>query len=242
MTLDDLFHQHALAAYDKRIYLSAMHGKHAWELRVDLGTLAFIGPHDAREEYAVQFLGTASDTQQSWRWAWANEAMFGNPAHLACARDLHALGNQETIAELQSPQHQLDGFALIQSPAFPDRLALIASGICHAGSHFRATYPDGALYMLIKDARFKRPVQRPLARIARIVPMFFSDHHASDPVRAFAHYLEFYRLEPVVQQVDGSIRVTARPRASRDAIQLERSNLMAEFDADGRFRRIAMTD
>ena len=239
MTLDDLLHQHALAAYDKRVYLSAMHGKHAWELRLDLGTLTFVGPHDVREEYAVQFLGTHSETQHTWLWAWANEAMFAHAQHLASALELRALGAHEAIAELQSAELQLDGSAHAQKADMPDKLAFIASGVCRAGAHFRASYPDGTLTMLIKDARFKRPVQRPLARVARIVPMFFSDHHLSDPVRAFTHYLEFYRLEPVVQQVDGSTHVTAHPRAGRDAIQLERNNLVAEFDASGAFRRIS---
>ena len=240
-TLNDLYLEHALASYDKRIYLSAMHAKHSWELRLDLATLSFIGPHDQREEYTVQFLGTASITQNSWLWAWANEAMFSNPEHLASARLLQARGQADQITELTAPETRFDPTQIDRPTSLPERLVSIASGLCRAGAHFRSSYQDGALYMLIKDASFKRPVQRPLTRIARIAPMFFSYCLVTDPVRAFEHYLAFYRLESSMTTNHKVIRVTTAARVGKAAIQLEPQTLIAEFDIQRNFIRCALT-
>ena len=234
--LDVLYLEHAIASYDKSVYLEAMHGKQSWELRLDLGTLAFVGPHGVREEYAVQFLGTASTSRRTWLWAWANEAVFPQKSALVCAHELAALDKHGQLPELARSETSL--IRSNSTIAFDTMLAAVASGICRAGAHFRAPYDDGALWMLIKDARFKRPVQRPLARIARIVPMYFAKYQVTDALSAFLNYMSFYRLQPVGESHDNGTRVTVAPHSEPTAIQLEQRKLVAEFGRDQQFLRI----
>jgi len=234
--LDVLYLEHAIASYDKSVYLDAMHGRHSWELRLDLGTLAFSEPHGVREEYAVQFLGTASTSRRTWLWAWANEAVFPQKSALVCAQELAALDKHGQLPELARPETSL--IRSNSTIALDTMLAAVASGICRAGAHFRAPYDDGALLMLIKDARFKRPVQRPLARIVRIVPMYFARYQVKDALSAFMSYVSFYRLQPVAEAHDTGTRVTVAPRSEPTAIQLEQRKLVAEFGRDQQFLRI----
>jgi hypothetical protein len=228
MNFTELLTRHALASYDKQLYLQAMHGRHRWELRLDEATLTFSGPHNASETYKVQFIGTASDTAKTWRWAWANEGTFPNAGSLESARELQQQGAPE-LAEAEQP---------LPTPA--EAFALVASGVCRAGAYFRAAYPDGALFMLIRDLRFKRVVQRPLTRIARVLPMFLSDFSLPDVQTAFEQYLHFYKFEPQPQALADGTRYSLAPRPGHDPMQVESQSLVAEFDATRRLRRIGL--
>jgi hypothetical protein len=208
MTLDDLYLQHAIASFDKQIYLSAMHGKAHWELRLDTHTLSFIGAHQLRNDYTVDYLGTESDTEKTWLWAWGNGVMFKDETSLRSALALKQLGAENHIEAFTSPT------LLPPQMICGARLASIASGQCRAGAYFRCAYPDGSLYVLIRDPKFKRPVHRPLTRIARILPMFNSDERnlpQGDFQTAFEHYTQFYRLRYRVEKTHDHIIYTLVP-------------------------------
>ena len=199
MSFADLYARHALASFDKQVYLEAMLGRKRWSFDAQRGTLIFEDAHDQELELAVQVLGTESDEDASWLWAWANPAA-GLPARmLAAALELKALGEREGIPEISRAEvpfgHGVDA----------GRIAAVASGVCRAGCFYRAPYPGGAIFMLIKDAKFRRFVTRPLPRIKRILPMFLSDTPVEDARGFYLHYLAFYRL---TVKVDGP-RVTA---------------------------------
>lgn len=229
-----LFVQHGMAAFDKQVYLQAMHDKQHWELRLDTGTLTYTGAHGVLQPYRVQPIGTHSATERTFRWAWANPGTFPDAALLASAQQLRAFGEAQQLPQLTTPEVP----ALDVRNA--DVFALIASGICRAGCYFRAVYPDGALYLLIRDPSFKRPVQRPLARIARIVPLFLRVHPLPDAQTALAHYLQFYRLTPhSVTTPDGGTHMTVQPRPGQDAVRMELQPLQIEFDARRRLTQIS---
>jgi hypothetical protein len=226
MDLDDLFIKHGAASFDKQIYFDAMLGKAGWSFDLANGVLAFRRPHDEPLQLNAQTLGTESDESNTWLWAWANKASGIPVALLMASLEIKTLGEKERIAELMTPE-------LFLSPKVNgQRLAAIASGVCRAGCYFRAPYPKGALYLLIKDPRFKRPVSRPIQRIARAFPMFLSDNSVSNQREAFVSYAKFYKLDITDEPRRVIVSTT---KHTRSEIGLEVSNqLVAEFDANNR--------
>ena len=235
MTFDEVYIEHAIAAFDKQVYLSAMHGSHHWELRLDLGRIAYLGPHNHRQEYQVEVLGTESETEHTWLWAWANPEMFSDTAFLRSAHALKKYGETHGLGELTVPVLPITYYVT------GARIAAMTSGICRAAAYVRCAYPQGAAYMLIRDPHFKRPVQRPLTRISRILPMFVSDERqlpGRDYQTAFEHYLRFYRLGPAIRVTpDMHTFYTLQPTQREhtlmgEGLQIgENKPLVVEFDA-----------
>lgn len=226
MTFDELYIQHGAASFDKQIYREAMLGRAGWGLDLASGVLAFRRPHEEPLQLQIQALGTESDDSQSWLWAWANTGQGFSQALLQSALELKALGARDGIAELTSAELPLT------RAVNGGRISAVASGICRAGCYFRAPYPGGALYLLIRDPRFKRPVSQPIARILRAFPMFLSDSPIAAQRAALLHYLQFYKLDVT----ESGARLTARSGSvARSVIGAEQPNVLAaDFDAAGR--------
>jgi hypothetical protein len=223
---DDLFIKHAVASFDKQIYFDAMLGKSGWAFDLNSGVLAFRRPHEEDLQLNVQVIGTESEDSNTWLWAWANMQSHIPDTLLRSALELKALGEAEGIAELTA------GELPITPQVNPYRLMLAASGVSRAGCYFSARYPRGALYLLIKDARYKRSVTRPIPRILRVFPMFLSDISIDDQRAAFVHYLHFYRLNVMENGrfVHASSNSAPRTLAGGGTPQ----QLAAEFDEQNR--------
>lgn len=220
MSFAELFTRHAVASFDKQIYLRAMLGGRPWSFDARRGILIFEDIHDQQLELAVQVLGTESDEDGSWMWAWANTEAGLPQRMLAAASELRALGDAQAIPELRQ------GEVRFTSELDAARIAAVASGVCRAGCSFRAPYPGGAIYMLIKDAKFRRFVTRPLPRITRIFPMFLSDNRVADARAFYLPYLAFYRLavdageERVVARLGSATPLVAVFNADRQLVSL----------------------
>jgi hypothetical protein len=233
MDLDDLFIKHGAASFDKQIYFDAMLGKAGWSFDLANGVLAFRRPHDEPLQLNAQTLGTESDESNTWLWAWANKTSGIPVALLMASLEIKTLGEKERIPELMTPEW------LLSPKVNGQRFAAIASGVCRAGCYFRAPYPKGALYLLIKDPRFKRPVSRPIQRIARAFPMFLSDNSVSNQREAFVSYAKFYKLDVTDEPRRVIVSTT---KHTRSEIGLEVSNrLIAEFDANNRLVSMQQT-
>jgi len=226
MTFEELVIKHGAASFDKQIYLQAMYGKAGWSLDLNTGVLAFRRSHEEPQQLFVQVLGTQSEDSGTWLWAWANGAQAFAPQLLGAAEELRALGTQLGIDELTSGE-------IVCTPRLNgDAIAAVASGLCRAGCTFRAAYPRGALYLLVRDPRFKRPVSRPIPRIARAFPLFLKAHPDVPARAALMAYLNFYRLE--IEERDDVI-VAWTNAAARNAIGAEAARLLtARFAVDGR--------
>jgi hypothetical protein len=219
MNFESLFLRHGAASYDKQIYLQAMLGKLGWAFDMSSGVLAFRRPHEAALQLAVQALGTESEDSGTWLWAWANDSDLP-PTLLASALLLRQLGEAQRIPQLSERELRL------APQATAARLCLVASGVLRASAYFRAPYPRGALYLLIKDPKYKRSITQPIQRVVKAFPLFLSKHFVTDQRAAFVHYLRFYRL-----RVDEDGReVRAMSQASRDVIGSRAQQLMALFD------------
>ncbi len=219
----DLFLKHGAAAYDKQIYLQAQFGQVGWAFDLNTGVLAFRQPHEGPLQLSVQVLGTESEETQTWLWAWANDSAVP-PTLTASALQLRQLGEAQGITEFATPELP------ITPEVNPARISLVASGILRASAYFRAPYPRGAAYLLIKDSKYKRSVTKPIQRVAKAFPLFLSKHFVSDQRAAFLAYLKFYRLD-VVEQAN---EIIASAKTSRGALSLGQQQLVTKFDARNR--------
>ncbi len=220
---EDLFTKHGAASFDKQIYLQAQFGRAGWAFDLNSGVLAFRRPHEPDLQLSVQVLGTESADSDTWLWGWANPS--GVPeVLLKSANELRAFGTTAGVTELITPELP------ITPQVNPQRIAMVACGIQRAGCFFRASYPRGALYLLIKDPRYKRPVTRPIPRILRAFPMFLSDHSVSSQRAALLSYLRFYRLDVREEGRRLIARSNTTPRSALEAGAPEQ--LVAEFDED----------
>lgn len=229
MIFEELFIKHGAASFDKQIYFDAMYGKARWALDLSTGVLALTRPHEEPVQLFAQVLGTESDDSGTWLWAWANsDQKFSQPL-LQSAHELREIGLRDEVAELTTAELACGRWVNSQT------VSAVASGLCRAGCTFRAPYPGGALHLIIRDPRFKRPVSQPIVRILRAFPMFLKRYPLRRQRDALLHYLEFYRLE--VEPLPD--RVIARATTqSRNSIGLAPANaLIARFSPAGALTR-----
>jgi hypothetical protein len=222
---EELWIKHGAASFDKQVYFDVMLGKLGWGLDLGSGVVAFRRPHEEPLQLSFQVLGTESEDSNTWLWGWANaEQGFANNLLLS-ALEVKVQGERLGAPELTTPELQLT------REINGARLSAIASGMCRAGCYVRAKYPHGALYVLIRDPRFKR-----IQRILRAFPMFLSDNSISDQRTALLHYAQFYKLTIIETEQ----RIEARSdKATRTSTGLLPDNtLIAEFDAHGRMARL----
>ncbi|BCX05412.1 MAG: hypothetical protein KatS3mg053_3350 [Candidatus Roseilinea sp.] len=224
-TFEELFVKHGAASFDKQLYLDAMLGKCGWAFDLNGGILAFRRPHEDDLQLNVQVLGTESEDSQTWLWGWANPSNIP-AALLKSANELRAFGAAADVPELTTPELP------ITPEVNPQRVAMVACGVQRAGCFFRAPYPRGALYLLIKDPRYKRSVTRPILRILRAFPMFLSDYHVANQRAALLGYLQFYRLEVRNEERCIVAATKAAPRGLLGAGAPQQ--LVAEFDDQDR--------
>lgn len=229
MNFADLFIRHGAASYDKQIYLRAMYGKTGWGFDLNTGVLAFRRPHEAPLQLAVEVLGTESEDTNTWLWSWANAGV--PPTLTASAMQLKQLGEAQGIPEFTKAELDI-------TPAVnPQRIGLVAAGVLRANCFFHAPYPRGALYLLIKDSKYKRSVTRPVRRVVRAFPLFLSRHFVSDQRAAFLNYMQFYRLN-VIEEGNRVLAAGAAPRSIHGEGTPEQ--LVAEFDDANRLMSLQM--
>lgn len=174
---------HRFASFDKQLHLANLVGEQGWHLDLSTGLLSFGNGYI----WHVQILGTESDQDRTWLWAWANEGSNIPPSHLQAALRMKALGEEQQIPELTTPILQLgdiDGH----------RLAMIASGVCQANAYYRCPYESGSAFVLIQDERLPKPPEPPLARIALVFPQGISAIEIPDHRLARLGDLDFYGL------------------------------------------------
>ncbi len=229
MIFEELFIKHGAASFDKQIYFDAMYGKARWALDLGTGVLALTRPHEEPVQLFAQVLGTESEDSGTWLWAWANTDQKFSQTLLQSAHELRDIGEREAVAELTAAELACGRWVNSQT------LCAVASGLCRAGCTFRAPYPRGALHLIIRDPRFKRPVSQPIPRILRAFPLFLKRYPLRRQREALLHYLEFYRLE--IETLSDSVIARATTQ-SRNSIGLAPANaLIAEFSPTGGLTR-----
>lgn len=155
--------RHAPASFDKQLHLADLISDLPWHFDMATGTLSF----GDRYRWHAQVLGTESYENNTWLWAWANEASNIADVLLEAAHTMLELGEEQGIPELLQPQFPLE-------QADGHLLSLIASCVCHANTYFRGAYDGGAVFLLIDDDLCPmQKVEHPLAHIASVFPQRF---------------------------------------------------------------------
>ncbi|WP_208813435.1 DUF6882 domain-containing protein [Micromonospora echinofusca] len=206
---------HTLApALARQLALADLLGERGWQVDINAGTVTF----GDDLTYPIQLLGTESQGDGTWLWAWANSDSQLPPALLRAAEWLRGYGREHDIPELTGASHPLDR-------ADGHLLALLAGGLT-GQSYYRGPYPGGALFFLVEQlpAAVTAPVapQRVLTVLTQAIQMYPVDHRTL---------------------VDGFLRqqgytVTATP----DDVSGQRpdgSTIRVSFDPQGRITNIA---
>lgn len=184
-TFSSLFLEHIAPSYDKQTHLQEQLGDgHRFHYELASGLITF----DEQLSLATQILGTESYEQRTWLWAWANEQSAIPLDLLQAAGQIRQIGEQYAIPVLTAGQLHLDqrinGY----------RLATVACGLTKSSGFYRAEYPGGAIYLLIRDEKLSYEVTEPGVRIARLFPRLISQVEISNQRAAFLAYLRFYSL------------------------------------------------
>lgn len=146
MSFDDLFAQHVATAMARQVALADLIGERNWSVDLSAGYATFAD--DLR--FAIQLLGTESHGDNTWLWAWANEAGNLPPALLHLCGWLRDYGARAGIPELTERSFPLDR-------ADGARLALVASGLT-GRPYYRGPYEGGALFFHLEGVPDPGPV------------------------------------------------------------------------------------
>jgi Family of unknown function (DUF6882) len=184
--------QHVIAAMSRQLALADLIGSRSWEVDIQAGTVRF----GSDLSYGIQLLGTESEQDRSWLWAWANTQSNLPPAVLQAAGWLRGYGQQSAIAELVEPMFSLDR-------ADGHQLALLASGLT-GRCYYRGPYEGGALFFLLEGVPAEvlapaRP-ERAVMAITQVLQAFPVDHRTA--VQSFLHQ-QGWRVEEAVDSVTG---------------------------------------
>ncbi|GIJ54945.1 hypothetical protein Vau01_024610 [Virgisporangium aurantiacum] len=163
-----MFARHVATALARQLALGDLLGDRGWSLDIGTGTATF--GTDLR--FRVQLLGTESEDDGTWLWAWANTGSALPPALLHAADGLREHGRQTGPAELTEPTFRLDR-------ADGHQLSLLASGLT-GRCYYRGPYPGGALFFQLEDvpAQVLAPArpERVLSVLGQVIQAYDVDH------------------------------------------------------------------
>ena len=214
----ELLRKHGVRALDKQLHLSDQFDEADWLLDQDAGTITFGGTVVC----PAQVLGTQSDADRTWQWAWANPSV--PEAVRRDAELVRSHGERHGIAAFTEAEHRLD------RSISPELLALVASELTDADGYYRGPTDVGAVFVLLRlpdDAPRRRlgDVGR-VVRTLGLAPMVLGVALDREAVEV---YLASSGLETVV---DGDAL------AGRGA---DGATVTVRFDRLGRIRDISTT-
>jgi len=218
-TFSSLFTRYVLSSFLKQFHLCDLVGESAWRFDVPTGTLSF----GDDIHWHAEILGTESDETQTWLWAWANTGSNLPAALVQASPEMKDLGEEQQIPELTEPQPALT------EDVNGHVLSLIASGVCDADAYYRGPYDGGAVFLLIKDAKFPRSNESPLARLATVFPQAISTFSIADHRLALKSYLDGAGIAHVKE---GNAVIV---KEGRETV------LMATFDKQNRLTNLEAT-
>lgn len=165
-----LFSTHVAQAFAKQLAFSDLLGDRGWDLDLSTGQVTF----GDDLFYKIQLLGTESDGDDSWLWAWANKASNFSSEVLKSSFELQEIGKNKSIFELSERSFKTE-------VASGHMLALLATGINSEYCYYRGPYDGGAVYFLITNPpeQVLQPVdtQRAITVIMQCISQFEVDHN-----------------------------------------------------------------
>ncbi len=168
-TFLDLFSQYVGAAFAKQLAFSDLLGERGWGVDLQQGEATF----GDDLTYPIQLLGTESDGDNSWLWAWGNEASELPKSLLKACNEIKIFGKNNSIQELTERSFQ-------NEPVNGHMLAMVASGMNTDCCYYRGPYDGGALFFLVSDIPEKlySPIepQRLITVVSEVISQFEVNH------------------------------------------------------------------
>jgi hypothetical protein len=133
-SFQDAFAEHVATGTARQLALGDLLAGRDWRVDIEAGTATF----GDDLSYRIQLLGTQSEGDRTWLWAWANTMSNLPPELLRVAGWLREYGRHLGMPELAEPTFSIDR-------ADGHQLALLASGLT-GHCYYRGPYPGGALF------------------------------------------------------------------------------------------------
>ena len=181
--LEELWLEHAVAAFDRQLQLAEWLGEHDWQWESHSGQLLLrrYAQPDEVVRWATQALGSESHMAETWLWIWANDLAELPDEVLHAAHQLRALGDERGIPEFTQGE-----FSLIEADGHV--LSLVACGLLSSDAYYRGPYVGGAGFVLINAADFpSAPTDS--TRVPGVFRAALSALPIPDHRRAFVAYL-----------------------------------------------------
>lgn len=164
------FSKHAGGAFVKQLTFADYLGERGWGIDISQGIVNF----GDDLSFPVQLIGTEVDGNNTWLWAWANEASDLPKKLLKSSLELKELGEQYNIPELVNRSYA-------REPVNGHMLAMFASGLNKDSCYYRGPYDGGALYFLVNNVPddIWAPVeaQRAITVITQVISLFDVEHN-----------------------------------------------------------------
>jgi hypothetical protein len=138
-SFDEVLAQHVATGFARQLALGDLLQERDWNVDISAGIATF----GDDLQYPIQLLGTESEYDGTWLWAWANEESNLPPELLHLGGWLREYGRRAGIAELTEPTFPLQR-------ADGHRLALVASGLT-GRCYYRGPYDGGALFFHLEN-------------------------------------------------------------------------------------------
>ncbi|MGE3808983.1 MAG: DUF6882 domain-containing protein, partial [Gemmataceae bacterium] len=192
---DGLFLRHVGMGFDKQMRLADFlerSGGGDWYFDTPSARLSF-----GKIRFEAQILGSQDTVNNTWMWAWANEASKLPEQALAAAQALREFGEENQIEAFTKPLIPCDElFTPLLVEHAGHALATIAVGVLECDAYYAAPYGKGVAFLLLKDERLERNVDNALARIVSIFPQALNAYPIADHKLALGGYLEDFGFEP----------------------------------------------
>jgi len=188
-----LFEKHSGYSLIKQLTLADKVKKLAWSVNTRDQTITFTGKMRTK----IQLIGTESYKSKTWLWAWANKTPGLSSKIKTKAEELKAYGKKHNINFLKLPSFKLDKVTAYQ-------LCLIASGLLHSASFYRAPYQDGAAYFLLTEYPQLETLNKTSPRIMRAVAQL--THHLSFN----RHFNHRRAIENMIKQLKMKYKITTK--------------------------------
>lgn len=228
--LDDLFHRHVAAAFDKQMrlgdFLREAAGSPEWSFDPSNGHLTF----GNGVRFQAQILGSQSEIEETWLWAWANDVAALPDNCLTAARAIRDYGTAHEIVQFTTGLATCASFFSEDLESFAGHaLSVIAVGLLGYDAYYSAPYEGGVAVLLLKDPRLESTIKTPIGRILTTFPQALNGYPITDHKTALCGYLEHYGFTPIASETE----VVVNQAGSRI--------LTAQFDLLGRMTGLTGT-
>ncbi len=142
----------------RQLALGELIGKRDWSVDIDQGIVQF----GKDLQFPMQLLGTESNGDDSWLWAWANQQSPFPDAQLQHCLQLREIGTKKNIPEFAERSFPLE-------VASGYEIGTVASALLGNAFYYRAPHDHGALVFTIQDLPAELGARVPIERVVRVI-------------------------------------------------------------------------